>query len=55
MVSSSFARGQGASAVHDRLRYEASREEIIAEGFADLMMLAFMATFVNEELTFRRF
>lgn len=35
--SNSFATGHGARAVHDgRFRYEASRDEMIAEGFADL-------------------
>lgn len=28
--------GQGEEAFHDRLRYVDSREEIMAEGFADL-------------------
>lgn len=37
MVSSSLAKGQGATAdQHDRFRYEDSREETIAHGFADL-------------------
>ena len=40
-VSNSFPNGQGASAVHDRLRYEDSRDEIIAQGFADLLKLVF--------------
>lgn len=40
-VSNSFPSGQGARAVHDRLRYEESRDEIIAQGFADLVALAF--------------
>lgn len=37
-VSSSLASGQGASAdQQDRLRYVESREDMIADGFADLI------------------